>query len=112
MQSDDVEAAQALADVATIAILQHRATLEAQVVNQQLQNALNSRVVIEQAKGMVAERQNLNMEQAFSALRNYARNHNLRLADVAQAVIAGSLPASAFDRLAQTGWSLRRSITT
>ena len=113
MDSDDVEAAQALADVATIAILQHRATLEAQVVNQQLQNALNSRVVIEQAKGMVAERQNLNMEQAFSALRNYARNHNLRLADVAHAVIDGSVPASAFDRLAQTAMvPRRRSMTT
>jgi GAF domain-containing protein len=103
MQSADIEAAQALADVATIAILQHRATLEAQVVNQQLQNALNSRVVIEQAKGMVAERANLNMEQAFSALRNYARNHNLRLADVAEAVIGGSLHASDLDRLSQTG---------
>ncbi len=103
MQSADVEAAQALADVATIAILQHRATLEAQVVNQQLQNALNSRVVIEQAKGMVAERQNFNMEQSFSALRNHARNHNLRLAEVAQAIIAGSLPASALDRLNQPG---------
>ncbi len=99
MQSADVEAAQALADVATIAILQHRATLEAQVVNQQLQNALNSRVVIEQAKGMVAEREHLNMGQAFSALRSHARNHNLRLVDVAEAVIAGSLPASALDRV-------------
>ena len=98
MQEADVEAAQALADVATIAILQHRATLEAQVVNQQLQHALNSRIVIEQAKGMVAEREHLNMEQAFSALRNHARNHNLRLVDVAEAVIAGSLPASALDR--------------
>jgi GAF domain-containing protein len=102
MQSADVEAAQALADVATIAILQHRATLEAQVVNQQLQNALNSRVVIEQAKGMVAERQNLDMENAFSALRNHARNHNLRLADVAQAVIGGTLHASSLDRAGQT----------
>jgi GAF domain-containing protein len=98
MQNADVEAAQALADVATIAILQHRATLEAQIVNQQLQNALNSRVVIEQAKGMVAEREHLNMEQAFSALRQHARNHNLLLVDVAEAVIDGSLAASALDR--------------
>jgi GAF domain-containing protein len=99
MREADVEAAQALADVATIAILQHRATLEAQVVNQQLQHALNSRIVIEQAKGMVAEREHLNMEQAFSALRNHARNHNLRLVDVAEAVIGGSLAASALDRV-------------
>ena len=98
MQSADVEAAQALADVATIAILQHRASLEAQVVNQQLQHALNSRVVIEQAKGMVAERANLDMEQAFSALRTHARNNNLRLVDVAEAVIGGSLTASVLDR--------------
>jgi GAF domain-containing protein len=112
MQAADIEAAQALADVATIAILQHRATLEAQVVNQQLQYALNSRVVIEQAKGMVAERQNLNMEQSFSALRNHARNHNLRLAEVAHAVIAGSLPASALDRLSQAGSVRPRRSTT
>jgi GAF domain-containing protein len=111
MQGADIEAAQALADVATIAVLQHRATLEAQVVNQQLQNALNSRVVIEQAKGMVAERQNLNMEQAFSALRNHARNHNLRLADVAQAVISGSLAASALDHLSQTALARPRRST-
>lgn len=99
MQSADVEAAQALADVATIGILQNRATLQAKVVNQQLQHALNSRVVIEQAKGMVAERENLNMEEAFSALRHHARNHNLLLVDVAEAVIAGSLPASELDRV-------------
>jgi GAF domain-containing protein len=94
----EVDAAQALADVATIAILQHRAALEAQVVNEQLHRALNSRVVIEQAKGMVAEREGLNMEQAFSALRNHARNHNLRLVDVAESIIVGSLTASALDR--------------
>ena len=57
MSSADVEAAQALADVATIALLQHRAALEAQLLNEQLNHALNSRVVIEQAKGMLAERQ-------------------------------------------------------
>ena len=95
MLEPDVEAAQALADVATIAILQHRASLEAQVINQQLQHALNSRIVIEQAKGMVAQREGLNMEQAFSALRTYARNQNLRLVDVAEAVISGSLAPSA-----------------
>jgi GAF domain-containing protein len=95
MPSADVEAAQALADIATIAILQHRASLEAQVLNQQLQHALNSRIVVEQAKGMVSERSGLNMELAFSALRTYARNHNLRLADVAASVIDGSLAPSA-----------------
>jgi GAF domain-containing protein len=94
----DVEAAQALADVATIAILQHRATLEAQVVNDQLNHALNSRIVIEQAKGMVAERLGVKMEQAFAILRGHARNHNLRLADVAQGVIGGTMPTSALDR--------------
>jgi GAF domain-containing protein len=89
MHQADIGAAQALADIATIAILQHRATLEAQVVNQLRQHALNSRIVIEQAKGIVAERQGLDMEQAFSALRNHARNHNLLLVDVAKAVIGG-----------------------
>jgi GAF domain-containing protein len=91
MRPAEVDAAQALADVATIAILQNRASLEAQVVNQQLAHALNSRVVIEQAKGMVAERQDLSMEQAFYALRKHARDHNLRLVEVAEAVISGSL---------------------
>ena len=97
MRQSDIAAAQALADVATIAILQHRAAHEAQVVNEQLNVALNSRVVIEQAKGMVAERNVVNMEEAFSTLRNHARNHNLRLADVARDVIEGRLAASALD---------------
>jgi GAF domain-containing protein len=94
----DVDAAQAMADVATVAIFQHRASNEAQVVNEQLQHALNSRIVIEQAKGMVAERENLDMEHAFARLRNHARNHNLQLAEVAGRVIAGALAAAALDR--------------
>jgi GAF domain-containing protein len=98
MRPADVDAAQALADVATIAILQHRAAREAQILNEQLNRALNSRIVIEQAKGMVAEHEGLNMEQAFSALRNHARKRNLRLADVARDVIDGTLTASALDR--------------
>src|ERR1700687_5001341 len=95
MQQGDVDAAQALADVATIGILQHRAALEAQVVNEQLNHALNSRIVIEQAKGIVAERESLDMEQAFSTLRDHARTHNLRLIDVAHDVIDGTLDPSA-----------------
>jgi GAF domain-containing protein len=98
MERVDVDAAQALADVATIAILQHRASVEAQVINEQLGGALNSRIVIEQAKGMVAEREHLDMEQAFRRLRGHARNRNLRLGDVARSVIDGDLPASALDR--------------
>ena len=95
MREADVLAAQAFADVATIAVLQHRAVLEAQVLNEQLNIALNSRILIEQAKGVLSERASLNMEQAFAVLRNHARNHNLRLADVATDVITGTLPADA-----------------
>ena len=97
MSPTDIEVAQAFADVATIAILQHRAAQEAQVINEQLTHALNSRVVIEQAKGMVAERLNLDMEASFQVLRAHARNHNLRLADVADAVIGGTLAATGLD---------------
>ena len=97
LDATDVLAAQALADVATIAILQHRAALEAQVVNEQLNHALNSRVLIEQAKGVLAERAGLDMEHAFARLRAYARNNNRQLVDVAQDVIDGTLSARAID---------------
>ncbi|MEY2426500.1 MAG: hypothetical protein QOI61_2072 [Actinomycetota bacterium] len=97
MRPADIEAAQAFADVATIAILQHRVILEAQVLNEQLNHALNSRVVIEQAKGMVAEREGVDMDAAFALLRTYSRNHNLRLADVSRDVITGQLAASDLD---------------
>jgi GAF domain-containing protein len=103
MRAADIDAAQALADVATIAILQHRATREAQVVNEQLTHALNSRIVIEQAKGMVAEREGLNMEQAFTTLRNYARYRNQRLVDVAYHVIDGTLEPSALQGRPKAG---------
>jgi hypothetical protein len=91
LRTPDLEAAQALADVATIAILQHRRIAESLVLNQQLQGALKSRVVIEQAKGIVAERCNCSMEEAFAHLRLYARNLNWRLADVASATVDGSI---------------------
>lgn len=93
----DIDAAQALADVATISVLQHRATLEAQVVNAQLHQALNTRITIEQAKGVLAERSGSSMESAFAMLRSHARNNNLRLADVARDVVSGKIAAHALD---------------
>jgi GAF domain-containing protein len=84
--------AQALADVATISLLQQRTAQRSTVLNEQLQAALNSRVLIEQAKGKLAERQGIDMEQAFTALRRYARSHSRRLADVARAFIDDSEP--------------------
>jgi transcriptional regulator with GAF, ATPase, and Fis domain len=80
---------QALADVATIGLLQQRSIRRGEVLNEQLQDALNSRVVIEQAKGKLAERRGLDMDQAFSQLRSYARDRNLRLSDLALAFIEG-----------------------
>lgn len=94
----DIAVGQALADVATIAILHHRAAQEAQILNDQLNYALNSRIVIEQAKGMIAERGGLSMEAAFSQLRNHARNHNLRLVELARDVSAGTTSLSDLDK--------------
>jgi transcriptional regulator with GAF, ATPase, and Fis domain len=86
--------AQALVDVATIGLLQERAIRHHEVVTEQLQTALNSRIVIEQAKGLVAERLGVNMEVAFATLRGYARNQNLKLGEVAKMVIAGHAATS------------------
>jgi transcriptional regulator with GAF, ATPase, and Fis domain len=80
---------QALADVATIGLLQARAIRHHEVLTEQLQTALNSRVVIEQAKGVIAERQGLDMDQSFSLLRLAARSGNRRLSELAQDVVSG-----------------------
>ncbi|MFF1291671.1 MULTISPECIES: ANTAR domain-containing protein [unclassified Streptomyces] len=84
--------AQALADVATISLLQQRTTQRSNVLNEQLQTALISRVLIEQAKAKLAERLDIDMEQAFSALRAYARAHNRRLTDLARTFTDGTEP--------------------
>ena len=94
MPRPDLDAAQALADIATIGILQHRLALEAQTVNAQLEHALNSRILIEQAKGMIAERTGVSVETAFKTLRDHARSHNLRLADLARDVVTGTVRTS------------------
>jgi GAF domain-containing protein len=96
MAEADVIVARAFADLATLSIVQHRAAAEAQRLNEQLSAALTSRVVIEQAKGVISERTGVALDGAFSRLRTYARNHNLRLTDVAQAAIDGTLDPQAW----------------
>jgi len=91
----DLLVAQALADVATIAILHDAAMREARTVTVQLQGALNSRIAIEQAKGIVAERMGVDMDGAFGWLRSYARAHNRALSLVAADVVAGTLGVDA-----------------
>jgi GAF domain-containing protein len=93
MDEEDVQAAQAFADVATIAILQHRAIQADQVIKEELHHALASRVLIEQSKGLLAEPGVIDMEQAFELLRGYARRNNRRLVDVAQDLVDGTLLA-------------------
>ena len=83
--------------MATIAILAHRAAHDAQVRNEQLTEALNTRIVIEQAKGVVSERAGLDMDDAFTLLRGYARKRNLRLSDVAHAVSTRALAVNALN---------------
>jgi GAF domain-containing protein len=98
MDPIDAMVARGFADLATISILQHGASSEAQRVNEQLSHALESRIIIEQAKGVVAERVGVDMAEAFNRLRSYARNHSLRLADVAQSAIDGTLDPSVWTR--------------
>jgi len=83
----DVRVGQALADTATIGLLHERNLRSSEVLSEQLQAALNSRVVIEQAKGKLAERLGVDMDTAFTILRHYARAQNLLLSDLAQAFI-------------------------
>jgi GAF domain-containing protein len=96
MAEADFIVARAFADLAALSIAQHRASTEAQRLNEQLSAALTSRVVIEQAKGVISERAGLDLAEAFARLRTYARNHNLRLTDVAQAATEGTLDPSAW----------------
>lgn len=91
LDEDELLIAQALADVATIGILQHRAASESRLIAEQLQYALNSRVAVEQAKGVLSATANLGMDEAFAAIRSYSRSNNLRLAEVARAIADGSL---------------------
>jgi hypothetical protein len=86
----DIRVGQALADVATISLLHERSMRHSDTLNEQLQAALNSRVIIEQAKGKLAERLGLEMDEAFNILRSYARARNRGLSELARAFIEGS----------------------
>ena len=92
----DLIVARAFADLATLSILQHRASTEAQRLNEQLSGALTSRIVIEQAKGVISERAGISLAEAFGGMRDYARHHNRRLTEVAQAAVDGTLDPSAW----------------
>ena len=91
LSREDVAIGQALVDVATISILQERTIRESALVNEQLQRALNSRVLIEQAKGVIAYTSRVSMEEAFKRLRSFARSNNQSLNDTAARVIDQSL---------------------
>lgn len=92
LNPEDLKLAQALAHAASIALVVHQAAADQARVNSQLQLALNSRVVLEQAKGMIAACGNLDMNQAFDALRRFSRNHNRKLTSLAQGVVERSVP--------------------
>lgn len=87
MEPEDARVVQALADIATIGLLQERAVRHGEVLTEQLQTALNSRIGIEQAKGALAQIHDCTPDEAFTLLRDWARRHHQRLADVAYGVI-------------------------
>ncbi len=94
---EDVALAQGFADIATIAILQHQTIRGAGVLNEQLSNALNSRIIIEQAKGMISQANHCDMLDAFARLRAHSRNHNRGLTDLARAVVTEEIAPADVD---------------
>ncbi len=96
---------QALADIATVGLLQQRAIQARDVLTEQLQSALNSRVLIEQAKGLLAERLRIDVDHAFRILRGAARDRNQKLSELAQALVDGreTLPASSIGHSLRAG---------
>lgn len=98
LDADAVAVGQAMADIATIGLLHERTLHEQTVLSQQLQVALHSRVLIEQAKGMLAARAGIPIGEAFTRMRAHARRHGLTLTSVAEAVVHGSPDVAALVR--------------
>lgn len=92
LSDTDINLAQALADVATVVIIQDQATRDAAIREGHLFRALTSRIAIEQAKGMIAERCDVDMDDAFSLLRGHSRNRNVALTSLAESLVAGTTP--------------------
>ena len=88
MDPEDARTVQALADVATIGLLQERAVRRGEVLTEQLQGALNSRIVIEQAKGSIAQARGCSIDDAFDILRTYSRGNSVGLSEVARKVVS------------------------
>lgn len=91
LSDDDLSVAQALSDIATIGLLQERAVREHELLAEQLQAALNSRILVEQAKGALSERAQVDVDEAFRMIRDYSRKTRQPLSVVAAAVIDGSI---------------------
>jgi hypothetical protein len=87
LEQEDLVAAQAFADVATIGILHQRTIAESDTVRRQLQYALNSRIVIEQAKGVVAQTRGVSIDDAFTLIRDHARRNRLGISAVASDIV-------------------------
>lgn len=98
MTGPDARLGQALADAATIGLLHERAVRHAETVSEQLQGALNSRVIIEQAKGVLAAQAKIGPDDAFTILRSHARSHGLRLSDLARGVVERSVDLTSIVR--------------
>jgi transcriptional regulator with GAF, ATPase, and Fis domain len=105
----DTRVAQAMADVATIGILQERSIRDSHAFSTQLEVALDSRVVIEQAKGIVAAHSRINVDEAFEQIRSFTRAHNRLLSETARQIIEGSLPTEELTATVQPAKPASRS---
>jgi len=103
MTANDVRVAQGLADIATIGILQQRAIQTANELSSHLEGALESRIVIEQAKGVLAQRDHISVDEAFVRIRSFARAHHLLLSATARQIVDGRLPLDDLAPASQSG---------
>jgi hypothetical protein len=107
LDSSEQLVAQAFADITTIGILQQRALGNGRVAVAQLENALDSRVVIEQAKGILSERLGISIDVAFTLLRGHARDHNASLQRTASGVVGHALGVGEITTSARAHTALR-----